>query len=128
LVAITPLPQWVRVIGGYSELQFAAKRLPTIRTSAVERRRIQWHAEGGRRDQARHDLALVYGRFSEGFETADLRIARQLMKDLEGSGVALSPPSREATFSHLSRLFTFLQNTTCLRRAVSHCLRYTIFR
>jgi predicted ATPase len=39
-------------------------------------------AEGGQRDQARHDLALVYGRFSEGFETADLRIARQLMKDL----------------------------------------------
>jgi hypothetical protein len=46
LVAITPLPQWVRVIGGYSELQFAAKRLPTIRASAVELRRIQWHAEG----------------------------------------------------------------------------------
>ena len=39
-------------------------------------------AEGGQRDQARHDLALVYGRFTEGFETADLRIARQLMKDL----------------------------------------------
>jgi predicted ATPase/DNA-binding winged helix-turn-helix (wHTH) protein len=38
--------------------------------------------EGGRRDQARHDLALVYGRFTEGFETADLRIARQLMKEL----------------------------------------------
>jgi predicted ATPase len=39
-------------------------------------------AEGGQRDQARHDLALVYGRFTEGFETADLRIARQLMEDL----------------------------------------------
>jgi tetratricopeptide (TPR) repeat protein len=39
-------------------------------------------AEGGQRDQARRDLALVYGRFTEGFETADLRIARQLMKDL----------------------------------------------
>jgi predicted ATPase len=39
-------------------------------------------AEGGQRDQARHDLALVYGRFTEGFETADLRTARQLMKDL----------------------------------------------
>jgi predicted ATPase/DNA-binding winged helix-turn-helix (wHTH) protein len=39
-------------------------------------------AEGGQRDQARHDLALVYGRFTEGFETADLRSARQLMKDL----------------------------------------------
>ena len=39
-------------------------------------------AEGGQRDQARHDLGLVYGRFTEGFETADLRAARQLMKDL----------------------------------------------
>jgi predicted ATPase len=39
-------------------------------------------ADGGQRDQARHDLALVYGRFTEGFETADLRTARQLMKDL----------------------------------------------
>jgi tetratricopeptide (TPR) repeat protein len=39
-------------------------------------------AEGGQGDQARHDLALVYDRFTEGFETADLRIARQLMKEL----------------------------------------------
>jgi predicted ATPase/DNA-binding winged helix-turn-helix (wHTH) protein len=39
-------------------------------------------AEGGQRDQARHDLALVYGRFTEGFDTADLRIARQLMEVL----------------------------------------------
>ena len=39
-------------------------------------------AEGGQRDQARHDLALVYGRFTEGFETADLRTARQLMEHL----------------------------------------------
>ncbi len=29
-VAVTPPPQWVRVIGGYSEQQFAEKRLPTI--------------------------------------------------------------------------------------------------
>ncbi|HTC04006.1 MAG TPA: winged helix-turn-helix domain-containing protein [Xanthobacteraceae bacterium] len=39
-------------------------------------------AEGGQRDQARHDLALIYGRFTEGFETADLRVARQLMAEL----------------------------------------------
>jgi predicted ATPase/DNA-binding winged helix-turn-helix (wHTH) protein len=39
-------------------------------------------AEGGQRDQGRRDLALVYGRFTEGFETADLRIARQLMEEL----------------------------------------------
>jgi predicted ATPase/DNA-binding winged helix-turn-helix (wHTH) protein len=39
-------------------------------------------ADGGQRDQARHNLALVYGRFTEGFETADLRAARQLMAEL----------------------------------------------
>jgi predicted ATPase len=36
----------------------------------------------GQRDQARHDLALVYGRFTEGFETVDLKNARQLMEEL----------------------------------------------
>jgi len=39
-------------------------------------------AEGGQRDRARHDLALVYGRFTEGFATADLEAARQLMAEL----------------------------------------------
>jgi predicted ATPase len=34
--------------------------------------------EDGQRDQARHALALVYGRFTEGFETADLKLARAL--------------------------------------------------
>jgi predicted amidohydrolase YtcJ len=29
-VAITPPPQWVRVVGGFAEHQFAEKRLPTI--------------------------------------------------------------------------------------------------
>lgn len=29
-VAITPTPQWVRVVGGFTEHQFAEKRLPTI--------------------------------------------------------------------------------------------------
>ena len=38
--------------------------------------------EDGQRDQARHTLALVYGRFTEGFETADLRMARALLEDL----------------------------------------------
>jgi predicted ATPase len=38
--------------------------------------------EVGRQDQARHDLARVYGRFTEGFETADLKIARRLMEEL----------------------------------------------
>jgi len=29
-VAVTPPPQWVRVVGGFTEQQFAEKRLPTI--------------------------------------------------------------------------------------------------
>lgn len=29
-VAITPAPQWVRVVGGFSELQFVERRLPTV--------------------------------------------------------------------------------------------------
>ena len=29
-IAVTPAPQWVRVVGGFSEHQFAEKRLPTL--------------------------------------------------------------------------------------------------
>jgi len=29
-VAVTPPPQWVRVVGGFTEQQFAERRLPTI--------------------------------------------------------------------------------------------------
>jgi predicted ATPase len=39
-------------------------------------------SENGQRDQARETLAPVYERFTEGFDTADLRIARQLIDDL----------------------------------------------
>jgi len=38
--------------------------------------------EGGQRDQARHTLGLVYDRFTEGFETADLKLARAFLEDL----------------------------------------------
>jgi predicted ATPase/DNA-binding winged helix-turn-helix (wHTH) protein len=38
--------------------------------------------DDGQRDQARHTLALVYGRFTEGFETTDLKLARALLEDL----------------------------------------------
>ena len=38
--------------------------------------------ESGQRDQARHMLALVYDRFTEGFETADLKLARALLEEL----------------------------------------------
>jgi len=39
-------------------------------------------SEDGQRDQARHALALVYDRFTEGFATADLKLARTLLDDL----------------------------------------------
>jgi predicted ATPase/DNA-binding winged helix-turn-helix (wHTH) protein len=39
-------------------------------------------SEDGQRDQARHALALVYDRFTEGFETQDLKLARALLEDL----------------------------------------------
>jgi predicted ATPase len=38
--------------------------------------------EGRQRDQARHDLVLIYGRFTGGFETADLRSARRLIEEV----------------------------------------------
>jgi predicted ATPase len=37
----------------------------------------------GQRDQVRHDLALVYDRFTEGFETKDLKLARALLQQLQ---------------------------------------------
>jgi predicted ATPase/DNA-binding winged helix-turn-helix (wHTH) protein len=39
-------------------------------------------SENGQREKARDTLAPVYGRFTEGLETADLRIARCLIRDL----------------------------------------------
>ena len=39
-------------------------------------------SEDGQRDQARHVLNLVYERFTEGFETADVKLARALLEDL----------------------------------------------
>jgi predicted ATPase/DNA-binding winged helix-turn-helix (wHTH) protein len=40
-------------------------------------------SEAGQRDQARHNLALVYDRFTEGFQTADLKVARALLENLQ---------------------------------------------
>jgi predicted ATPase/DNA-binding winged helix-turn-helix (wHTH) protein len=39
-------------------------------------------SEGRKRDHARDTLALVYDRFTEGFDTADLKLARALLEDL----------------------------------------------
>jgi predicted ATPase/DNA-binding winged helix-turn-helix (wHTH) protein len=51
-------------------------------------------SDGGQRDQARHALGLVYDRFTEGFQTADLKRARAFLEDLRPqigrSDIALS--------------------------------------
>jgi predicted ATPase len=39
-------------------------------------------AKQGRRDEARAMLAEIYGWFTEGFDTADLRDARTLLDEL----------------------------------------------
>jgi predicted ATPase len=49
-------------------------------------------AESGQREGARKILAPVYGRFTEGFETADLKTARGLLEDL---GIAIFAVPRE---------------------------------
>jgi predicted ATPase len=43
-----------------------------------------WRSQG-RLDEAREQLASVYGRFTEGFATADLRAARLLLDELAQS-------------------------------------------
>jgi predicted amidohydrolase YtcJ len=54
-VAITPPPQWVRVVGGFTEHQFVEKRLPTIHRPG--RRRVPAH--GARRAARCRDSARV---------------------------------------------------------------------
>src|SRR3984957_12174673 len=49
-----------------------------LRSSMVLARLL---CEGGQRDEARRTLGLVYDRFTEGFETADLKLARALLED-----------------------------------------------
>lgn len=49
--------------------------------SAISLSRL-WVSEG-RRDEARRTLSSIYKRFTEGFETSDLKAARHLLTDLE---------------------------------------------
>jgi predicted ATPase len=43
----------------------------------------RWWAECGKRQEAREILAPVYGWFTEGFDTADLKDAKALLDELE---------------------------------------------
>ena len=42
------------------------------------------HAEQGRRHEARAMLADIYGWFTEGFDTSDLKDAKALLDELAG--------------------------------------------
>jgi predicted ATPase len=62
------------------------RRIPPIALEAVMRAATSlgrlW-GEQGRRVEARDLLAPVYGWFSEGFDTADLKEAKTLLDELE---------------------------------------------
>ena len=45
----------------------------------------QLFAKQGRRDEARAMLSEIYGWFTEGFQTADLKTARVLLEDLNAA-------------------------------------------
>jgi predicted ATPase len=46
----------------------------------------QFHRDQGRMHEARDSLTSVYGRFTEGFGTADLLTAKQLLDDFSALG------------------------------------------
>jgi len=67
-------------------------------TKALELRAVMslsrlWHGQG-KTGEARQMLAAIYGWFTEGFDTADLRAAKTLLEGLSHpDGPAMPPPS-----------------------------------
>jgi hypothetical protein len=91
------LPELLRIKSQILAAQHDRKPAMSCLTEAIAVARVQsalaWElrstmvlarllSEDGQRDRARHALALVYDRFTEGFETADLKLARALLEDL----------------------------------------------
>jgi hypothetical protein len=72
--AISCLAEAIEVARTQSALAFELR-------SAIDLARLL--SDGEQRDQGRHSLALVYERFSEGFQTADLKVARGLLENLQ---------------------------------------------
>ncbi len=67
-------------------------------------------AKQGRRDEARTMLAEIYGWFTEGFDTADLKDAKALLDELRHTDVTCAkcsyrecPPARSSAWSAVSR-------------------------
>ena len=52
----------------------------------------------GKRDEARDLLAPVYGWFTEGFDTLDLKEAKALLDELAAVKVRVSPTRRNGMF------------------------------
>jgi predicted ATPase len=55
---------------------------PSTRPRATENAPFALLANQGRRDEARAMLAEIYGWFTEGFDTADLKDAKALLDEL----------------------------------------------
>jgi hypothetical protein len=72
--AISCLTEGIEVARLQSALAFELR-------SAIDLARLL--SDGEQRDEARHSLAPVYDRFTEGFQTADLKIARRLLENLQ---------------------------------------------
>jgi tetratricopeptide (TPR) repeat protein len=68
------LTEAVKVARAQSALAFELR-------SAIDLARLL--SDAGQRDQACDSLALVYDRFMEGFQTADLKMARELLETLQ---------------------------------------------
>ena len=64
-------------------LEFARKQQAKSWELRAATSLAQLWAEQGRREEARELLAPVYGWFTEGFDTADLKDAKALLDDLD---------------------------------------------
>jgi predicted ATPase len=84
ILAATPQHSWASVVDCLNEAIEAARVQSAL---ALELRSTMALArllsEGGQPDEARRALALVYGHFTEGFETKDLKLARALLQHLQ---------------------------------------------
>jgi predicted ATPase len=56
-----------------------------------------------RRDDARDALAQVYARFNEGFETADLKAAKQILDETDGPVTFFGSPKEDRPIGQPSR-------------------------
>src|SRR6202035_5649472 len=73
--------------GCYRNLASDDKLRGVASSSSPMRRRAttslaRWLAKQGKRDEARAILAQIYGWFTEGFDTADLKDAKELLDQL----------------------------------------------